>query len=144
VLTVADLEVNVLEFRHRSFQFERLVERADGPCAVFSRTETESERQLRPRLIHLALAVPQGWIVLDPESDLLRVGRDGRPPKVADATAEEIASEPSEFDEQGVRWRRAPVGPTSYVYAPVELAPSWLAPSGLAELGFRPGPDDRA
>ena len=73
MLTAADLEVNVLDFRHRSFQFERLVELAGGPYAVFYRTETESERQLRPKLVRLTVVVPLAWVVLDEATDALRV-----------------------------------------------------------------------
>jgi hypothetical protein len=134
VLTVADLEVNVLDFRHRSFQFERLVELPTGPHAVFSRTETESERQLRPRLVHLTVVVPLGWVVLDEAADALRLAREGPARPSTEAPAVEVAAEPPEFEEDGVRWKRARAGPAGYVYAPAELAGALLTREGLAAL----------
>jgi hypothetical protein len=137
VLTEADLEINVLEFRQRSFQFARLVERAGGPYAVFGRTETESERQLRPKLVRLTLVAPLAWVVLDERSDLLRVARDGvaaPPPQIAPVV--EVAAEPTEFEEQALRWKRVR-GPTGeYVYAPAELAGELLSAEGLRALGI--------
>jgi len=135
MLTAADLEVNVLDFRHRSFQFDRLVDLAGAPHAVFSRTETESERQLRPKLLRLSLIVPLPWLVVDEASDALRVSRDGTVRPVKEAPAVEVAAEPSEFDEDGLRWKRAP-STGGYVYAPLELAGTLLAPPGLAALGL--------
>ena len=135
MLTVAELETNVLEFRHRSFQFDRLVEIEGAPCALFSRTETESERQLRPKLVRLAVVVPLAGLVYDEGADALRVAPGGSAHPVADAPAVEVAAEPPEFEEDGVRWRRAPAGASGYVYVPAELAPRLLAPGGLAALG---------
>ncbi len=132
MLTDADLEVNVLEFRHRTFQFERLADLADGPYAVFTRTETETERQLRPRLLHLTVVVPLAWVVLDSEADVLRVGRTAA--TVGNPT--EIAAEPSEFEEDGRSWRRAAAGPAGYVYAPAERADALLAAAGRSALGL--------
>ena len=140
MLTTADLETNVLEFRHRAFQFERLATVDDEPFAVFSRTETESERQLRPKLVRLAVVVPQGWLVLDGEADLLRVSRDGRLPTVDDGSALEVAAEPSEFEEQGIAWRRQAPRPSAFVYAPTELAGRLLRPEALERLGVAGGP----
>jgi hypothetical protein len=134
VLTVADLEVNVLEFRRRSFQFERLLERAGESYAVFSRTETESERQLRPKLVHLTLVVPLAWLVQDAEDDALRVARDGVARPRDPAPAVEVAAEAPEFEEDGERWKRVPSA-NGYAYAPLELAPQLLSREGLAELG---------
>jgi hypothetical protein len=137
VLTVADLEVNVLEFRHRSFQFDRLAEVASTEYAVFSRTETESERQLRPKLIRLSVVVPLAWLVQEEREDgALRVARDGKPRPAADVPAVEVAAEPPEFEEDGLRWKRLAAGPPGYVYAPAELAGSVLGPEGLAALGL--------
>jgi hypothetical protein len=137
VLSPADLEVNVLEFRQRSFQFARLVEIAGGPQALFERTETESERQLRPRLLRLTLVVPLGWVVLDEVSDLLRVAAHGRPPAPpAIAPVVEVAAEPEEFEEGGTRWRRVPGGtPGTFLYAPLELAGALFSAEGRAALG---------
>ena len=136
MLTAADLEVNVLDFRHRAFQFDRLVEHAGVSLAVFSRTETESERQLRPKLVRLTVVVPLGWVVLDEAADALRVARDGPARPTKDAPAIEVAAEPSEFEEEGVRWKRSPAGPAAYVYAPVDLPGGVLTPERLAALGL--------
>ncbi len=135
MLTVADLEVNVLEFCHRTFQFERVVERDGGPFALFSRTETESERQLRPKLVRLTLVAPLAWVVVDPVTDSLRLTASGAiAPTSPDGAAAEVAAEPPEFDADGARWKRVAVGP-GYVYAPWPFAPELLAPSALAALG---------
>ena len=136
MLTAADLEVNLLEFRRRSFQFDRLVELPSGTQAIFHRTETESERQLRPRLVRLAVVVPLAWVVHDEPSDTLRVAPAGRVPRSGESAAVEVAAEPSEFEEDGVRWKRAPTGPTGYVYVPEELADRLLSKEGLRELGL--------
>ncbi len=132
MLTASDLEVNVLAFRQRSFQFERLADLADGPWAVFSRTETENERQLRPRLVRLTVAAPLAWVVLDEATDLLRFAPDGRPTPANEATPVEVAAEPSEFDEDGRRWVRRRMGDAAYLYAPAESADTLLGPRGLA------------
>ncbi|HTT16768.1 MAG TPA: hypothetical protein VMH49_05380 [Thermoplasmata archaeon] len=137
MLTASDLEVNVLEFRQRTFQFDRLAEVDGSPVAVFSRTETESESQFRPRLVHLRLAVPLGWIVRDEAADALRIGRDGAGPPIVIAEAvTEVGAERTEFREQGVDWKRAPGPGGVLVYAPRELADRWLTPSGFAALGL--------
>jgi len=136
VLSVADLETNLLDFRHRSFQFDRLVELAAGAHAVFSRTETESERQLRPKLLRLTVAVPLAWIVHDQTADVLRATRSGHLPPSKEEPAVEVAAEPPEFEEHGIRWKRVAAGPSGYVYAPTELAAVLLSPEGLAQLGL--------
>ena len=136
MLSVADLEINLLDFRHRSFQFDRLVELAAGPYALFSRTETESERQLRPKLLRLTVVVPLAWIVHDLTADVLRVTRSGHPPPSKEETAVEVAAEPPEFEEHGIRWNRVAAGASVYVYAPAELAAGLLSPEGLAQLGL--------
>ena len=136
MLTTADLELNVLEFRHRSFQFERVAILDDEPFAVFSRTETESERQLRPKLVRMAVVVPQGWLLLDAEADLLRVSRDGRVPKIDEGEALEVAAEPSEFEEHGVPWTRRSLPGSGFVYAPAERADRILTVAALRTLGL--------
>jgi hypothetical protein len=138
VLTAADLEVNVLEFHQRSFQFDRVVELEGGPYAVFSRTETENERQLRPRLVRLTVVSPLAWIVQDAGADVLRISREGAaaPAPSPDAPAVEVAAEPSDFEEDGRRWRRAAAGDAGYLYAPAELATTVLGPEGRAALGL--------
>jgi hypothetical protein len=136
VLTAEDLGMNVLDFRRRSFQFDRLVELAGGPHAVFTRTETESERQLRPKLVRLTVVVPLAWVLYDEAADVLRLGRKGAGRPATEDPAIEVAAEPPEFEEDGVRWKRAPTGPAGYVYAPAELAGQILSREGLAELGL--------
>lgn len=116
-----DLAINLLDFRQKSFQFERLVDRADGPYAIFVRTETETESQLRPKLVHLHLVVPQEWLVYDAELDLLRLGREGAPPAPrSPGIAVESAAEPSEFREQAFDWLREQPAEHVYVYLPKE------------------------
>jgi hypothetical protein len=137
VLTAADLEINVLEFRQRAFQFERLADFQGTDFAVFSRTETESESQFRPRLVHLKLVVPQAWLVYDETNDQLAVARDGTtvPVRLTEPVVE-VGAERPEFREQGVDWRRA-VGPAgALVYAPAEVADLVLTPEGFAGLGL--------
>jgi len=136
VLTAAELEVSVLEFRCRSFQFERLVEIGGGPHAVFSRTETESERQLRPRLVRLWVVVPLAWLVVDEATDALRIAGDGKVRPSTDASAVEVAAEPPEFEEDGVRWKRSPAGAAGYAYAPLDESAILLGREGLEALGL--------
>lgn len=138
MLSVADLEVNVLEFRQRSFQFERTVDLADTSWAVFSRTETESESRFRPQLVRLAVVVPRPWVVYDEPSDTLRVARDGGPPTPALVEpVVEVSAEPAEFSEQGLRWKRASAPDGTLVYAPAELAGPLLSSEGLAAVTAR-------
>ncbi|MGP8077522.1 MAG: hypothetical protein ACLQD8_01510 [Thermoplasmata archaeon] len=137
MLTASDLEVNVLDFRQRSFQFERLAAVGGTEFAVFSRTETESESQFRPRLVHLRLAAPLAWVRLDEGTDSLRISRDGL--DLAMVPAEpvvEVGAERPEFREQGVEWKRSD-GPSGFlVYAPAEFAGLLLTPKGFAALGI--------
>ena len=136
VLDVSDLEINVLEFRQRSFQFDRFVELGGRELAVFSRTETESESQFRPRLLHLRLVVPREWVVYDEPNDVLALARDGRtvPLRLSGAVTELRADLP-EFKEQGIDWRRAEGSAGLLVYAPAELAEELLASDGLSRFG---------
>jgi hypothetical protein len=136
VLTEADLEVNVLEFRQRSFQFERVAEVAGQEVALFSRTETESESQFRPRLVHLRVVVPLAWVVHDEPNDVLLLARDGTTlPLRLTETVVEVGAEPAEFTEQGIAWTRAPGPAGTMVYAPTELKDVLLAPAAFAALG---------
>ena len=136
-MPVADLEVNILEFRQRAFQFDRISGFQGTDYAVFSRTETESESQFRPKLVHLKLVVPQAWLVYDEANDLLAVSRDGRtPPTRLTEPVVEVRAERSDFTEQGIEWRRAS-GPTgALVYAPAELAQLVCTPEGYSALGI--------
>ena len=133
MLDLSDLEINVLEFRQRSFQFEKLVELGGAEFAVFSRTETESESQFRPRLLHLRLVVPRGWVVYDEPNDVLALAKDGTtvPLRLLDAVTE-VRADRAEFQEQGIDWRRAETPQGLLVYAPVEHADAVLSPEGLA------------
>jgi hypothetical protein len=137
VLDLADLEMNLLEFRQRQFQFERRAEVEGTPYIVFTRTETEDESRFRPKLVHLKVVVPQAWVVHDEANDVLRVAKDGStlPVRLAEPVVE-VGAEPSHFLEQGVAFRRAPSAARALVYAPEELAPKLLRPEGFAALGI--------
>jgi hypothetical protein len=137
VLTAADLEINVLEFRQRSFQFERLGDVNGEAVALFTRTETESESQFRPRLVHLRLVVPLAWVVLDEPNDVLLLARDGTtvPVRLTEMVVE-VGAEPSEFKEQGIAWTREPGPSGSLLYVPTELHGTLLAPAARAALGL--------
>jgi hypothetical protein len=137
VLDVADLEMNVLEFRQRAFQFERVAEVDGVAYAVFSRTETESESRFRPQLVHLRLVVPQAWVVHDETNDVLLLSKDGTTlPVRLTETVVEVGAEPSEFREQGIAFKRGSSPGHAIVYAPAELAPRMFAPEGLTALGI--------
>jgi len=135
VLDQSDLEINVLEFRQRSFQFDRLVSVGASEYAVFSRTETESESQFRPRLVHLRLVAPRAWVVYDEPNDVLLLSKDGStlPARLSEPVTE-VRAESSEFHEQGIDWRRAEGPGGLLVYAPAEHAPEVLSPSGLTRI----------
>ncbi len=135
MLTVSDLEVNVLEFRQRSFSYDRLVTVGTQEYAVFTRTETESESQFRPRLVHLHLVVPMGWVVLDEPNDCLRISRDGTtaPPRLIE-TVLEVGAEPPQFQEQGLSWTRTALTAGQILYSPTERT-GLLSPEGRAALG---------
>ncbi len=137
MLEAADLEIDVLDFRQRSFQFDRIAEIDGTRFAVFSRTETESESQFRPKLVHLRVAVPLAWIARDEEADSLRIARDGAVtlPTIAEAVVE-VGAEPPEFREQGIDWKRAAAPGGALVYAPTEYAGRLLAAPGFAALGL--------
>jgi len=138
VLTAADLEVNLLEFRQRSFQFDRLARVGATDLAVFSRTETESESKFRPGLVHLHVVVPLAWIRLDEASDSLRIASgEGGLPMVPTEAVVEVGAEPPEFREQGVEWQRAPGPQGSLVYAPADRAGELLTRAGFAALGLQ-------
>ena len=132
----ADLEVNVLDFLHKSFALERLATVDGVEYAVFHRRETESESRLRPSVIRLFLAVPRPLIVFDAAEDLLRLAPDGktpgpRPPGVA----HEAAADAPEFEEQGIGWIRIPV-PNGIAYLPRDHTDRLATPTARAALGF--------
>ena len=137
VLSVSDLEINVLEFRQRSFQFQRAAPVNGRDVALFSRTETETESRFRPKLIHLNLLLPQAWVVYDEPNDILLVSRDGAtiPVRLSEQVVE-VGAEPPEFEEQGLSWKRVGGPSGSYVYAPAELSSELLTPTAYATLGM--------
>ena len=137
MLTPGDLEVNVLEFRQRSFQFQRSVALAGRDIAHFSRTETETESQFRPKLIHLHLLVPVEWVVFDEPNDVLLIARDGAtvPVRLTEQVVE-IGADRTEFEEQGIAWKRGGGPSGAFVYAPVELADELLTPAAFATAGL--------
>jgi hypothetical protein len=135
VLDLSDLEINVLEFRQRSFQFDRMVDLHGTEHAVFARTETESESQFRPRLVHLRVVVPRAWVVFDEPNDVLLLAKDGAtlPVRLTEPVTEVRADRP-EFKEQGIEWRRKDAPGGFLVYAPAEHADELLSPDGLAQI----------
>jgi len=138
VLTISDLEINVLEFRQRSFSFDHVATIAGVDYAVFARTETESESQFRPRLVHLRLVVPLEWVVYDEANDVLLVAKDGKtlPVRLTEPVVE-VGAEPVEFHEQGIPWTRTPGPSNTLAYAPSELAAVLLTPAALGSLGVK-------
>ena len=131
----SELAVNLLEFRQKSFQFDRIITVGAHDYALFLRTETESESQLRPKLVHLTVAVPHEWIAYDAELDLLRLARDGlhlaaRIPGMA----VESAAEPSEFTEQGISWKRLEGPARVYRYLPTDRMAELDSAEGRALL----------
>lgn len=137
MLSVADLEINILEFRQRAFQFERVADFDGTDYAVFSRTETESESQFRPKLVHLKLVVPHTWLVYDEPNDLLAISRDGTtvPPRLSEPVVE-VRAERTDFSEQGTEWRRARAPSGALVYAPADRASAICSTEGYAALGI--------
>jgi hypothetical protein len=136
VVELAELEINVLEFVHKSFSFARMAEWGGQELAVFQRTETENEAKFRPRIIHLVLVVPREWIIYDLAADLLVLGADGHTPGPRPiGTAQEAAAETHEFREQGIEFQRFNVG-SVLLYAPKSLGGALTTPSGRAALGI--------
>lgn len=141
MLEPSDLEVNILEFRHKSFSYDRLATVNGVEFVVFTRTETESESRLRPPLIHLRVIVPRASIVLDVGADLLFLAPDGVRPGPREAgTAVESAAEGTEFQEQGFDFRRIALAADSFVYVPRDHLERALSPEGRGALGLG-GPD---
>ena len=103
--------------------------------AVFARTETESESQFRPRLVHLRVVVPRAWVVYDEPNDVLLLAQDGAtlPPRVSEAVTE-VRADRTEFKEQGIDWRRAEGPGGLLVYAPAGMADRLLSSEGLARI----------
>ena len=136
MIELAELEVNVLEFLHKSFSFARLVPWREQELAVFQRTETENEAKFRPKIVHLLLVVPREWVLYDLAADVLVLGSDGRTPGPRPAgTAVESAAESHEFREQGIDFRRVDVG-GRLVYVPKTWAAELTGAAGRSALGL--------
>ncbi|HUZ80498.1 MAG TPA: hypothetical protein VMV28_07785 [Thermoplasmata archaeon] len=137
MLEPSDFEVNILEFRHKSFSYDRLATVGGIEFVVFTRTETESESRLRPHLIHLRVIVPRASVVLDIGADLLFLAPDGVRPGPREAgTAVESAAEGTEFREQGFDFRRVALAPDSFVYVAREEFDRVLSDDGRRVLGL--------
>lgn len=130
------LAMNVLTFRAKSFGYERSFELGGEGYALFQRTETENESKLRPKLLHLSLVAPLEWIVYDEAADTLRLDREGNQITVlSGAPAQELAAEPEEFVESGIRWRRRSIRPDAVLYLPEDRAkPLTEEPAGREAL----------
>jgi len=137
VIEDSDLEVNLLQFLQKSFSYDRTRAVHGQQFAIFLRTETESESKFRPKVIRLVVVVPRAWVHLDSGAEELVIGKDGGILPVRRTTpALEVAAEQSEFEEQGVRWKRSPLPNGGLVYVPVELAEDLLTPTSRNELGL--------
>jgi hypothetical protein len=130
VLDAGTIAMNLLSFRSKSFAFDHAAEVAGEPYSVFARTETESEAKLRPKLVHLLLAVPTAWLLYDEAADELVLGEDGEHagPR-STGIALESAADTERFTEQGIEWLRSGLGPDRVLYVPAAHAASLLAPS---------------
>ncbi|HZY91707.1 MAG TPA: hypothetical protein VFG07_02895 [Thermoplasmata archaeon] len=136
MVDAADLEVNVLEFLHKSFGFERLAEVGGTEYAVYHRRETESETKLRPKIVRLFVVIPRRQLVLDPTEELVRVSPDGVTPGPRKAgEARESAADSTEFSEQGLDWHREKV-PNGVAYLPKTAGPLLREPGALGALGL--------
>ena len=136
MLDESELSINLLEFRQKSFQYDHTAHIGANDYAIFVRTETESESQFRPRLVHLHLVVPLAWVVLDEANDALRIARDGTtmPPHLIE-TVLEVGAEPPQFTEQGIEWTRSSGPGGAHLYAPTDRAPRLFTPEGRTALG---------
>ena len=133
----SELENNLLEFLEKTFSFERSVEVEGRSFALFTRTETESESQFRPRLVHLRIAVPKEWLLYDLASDALIIAPDGRTPGPhSSSEAREAAAEAPEFKEQGAEWKKLALERGTIVYVALKDEPLLLGPDGRAALGL--------
>lgn len=132
----ADLETHLLQFRLKSFDFERTARVGPTEYAIFHRTETESESQFRPRLVRLRVVVPRDWLLVDLTDDSLSIARDGAVPGArGTGSAVEEGAETTEFTEQGVEWRKMTLGRGSIVYVPKDHAERLAPRAALEALG---------
>lgn len=135
----ADLEVNVLEFVHKSFDFARLASHAGRELVLFHRTETESESRFRPKLVRLYLALPREWVILDGAEQMLLIARDGKTIGLRTVgEAVEAAAEATEFVEQGILFHRLPIADKGWLYVPVEILKATAPAALIASLGLGP------
>ncbi|MCI4319357.1 MAG: hypothetical protein L3K23_04385 [Thermoplasmata archaeon] len=131
----ADLETHLLDFMLKTFAFARTARVDDQELVVFERTETESESQFRPKLVKLRVVIPRPWILYDLAGDALVIARDGKTAgSRPTGTARETAGGTTEFEEQGVRWKRSKFPDGSFVYAPAELRVNLASPGGRAVI----------
>lgn len=136
MVEAADLEVNVLEFLHKSFSFERLATLDGEELAVFHRRETESESKLRPKILRLFVVIPRPNLVLDTDEGLLRITSDGvTPGPRGKGSAREAAADPTDFAEQGMEWHRTSV-PLGIAYVPRARSADLSRPTALSVLGL--------
>lgn len=132
----ATLEMAVLEFRHKSFSFDRLATVGATEYAVFGRRETETESKLRPKVIRLFVAVPRHQLLYESDTESLWISPDGALPGPRDAgVAQEAAAEAPEFTEQGLTWRRLTV-PAGIAYVPTTEAGALGTDRAQEALGF--------
>jgi hypothetical protein len=137
MLDVADLEMNVLEFVHKSFAFARTATVEAREAVVFQRTETESESQFRPKIVRLYLVIPHEWVVFDGAQETLRLAHDGKTLGITSVgEGVETGAESVEFTEQGIAFHRLPLADRSWAYLPSELESTWGTPDGLRALGL--------
>jgi hypothetical protein len=137
VVEEAELETNVLEFTHKSFAYERTVEVEGTEIALFRRTETESERKFRPKLVHLTVALPRAWIVADLTADkLVARAAEGTPSPSSAGSAVEAAAQPSRFAEGGIAWVRHALADGGLLFVPEAWAGRLLGPAGLERIGL--------
>jgi hypothetical protein len=131
----ADLETHLLDFTLKTFAFARTAQFENRDLVVFERTETESESQFRPKLVKLRVAVPRAWILYDLAGDALVIAKDGKTAGSRQTgTARETAGGTTEFEEQGVRWKRVRFPDGSYLYAPAELGAGVGTAAGRAAI----------
>ena len=136
MVELSDLEINVLEFLHKSFGFDRLTQVGETEYAVFTRRETEDESKLRPKLVRLFVVLPRDRILYDLAGDILVIAPDGAVPGPRTAgTAHEAAAESTEFTEQGIPFRTQKV-PNGIAYLPRAAVPELTTPAALAALGL--------
>jgi hypothetical protein len=137
VLDEGTLSMNLLDFRLKSFGYERTAEVNGRPFLLFHRTETESESKLRPQLVKLWVVLPAEWVKFDETLDSLVIRPEGRSrgPR-STGIALEVDAEAERFTEQGLPFRRRPLGKDGVLYVPEELSEPLASPAALTSLGL--------